>query len=68
MQFGSLALEYQREQQEQKLRIKQKFLSSLQKITSERNQMDPTAKTKQQAKSKVINFIVSLIDSSHPKQ
>lgn len=40
MQFGSLALEYQREQQEQKLRIKQKFLSSLQKITTEKNQLD----------------------------
>ena len=40
MQLGSLALEYQREQQEEKLKIKQKFLSSLQKITTEANQLD----------------------------
>lgn len=39
-QLGSLVLEHQREQQEQKLRIRQKFLSSLQKIAIERNQLD----------------------------
>ncbi len=106
MQLGSLALEYQREQQEQKLRIKQKVLSSLQKLATEKNQldflgdyetlqseaiqeslrkpfegvgmteeekvklkvsMDPIAKAKQQAKSKVADFISSLIDSSRHK-
>lgn len=39
-EIGSLVLEYQREQREQKLIIKQKFLSSLQKLATERNQID----------------------------
>ena len=40
MRFGSLALEYQRERQEEKLKIKQKVLSSLQKIATEEERID----------------------------
>ncbi|MCX6719437.1 MAG: hypothetical protein NTZ38_03635 [Candidatus Taylorbacteria bacterium] len=38
--FGSLVLEHQREQKEQKLKIKQKFLDSLQRINAQRDQLD----------------------------
>lgn len=38
--FSSLALEHEREQKEQKLKIKQKFLDSLQKIDAQLGQLD----------------------------